>query len=107
MDLENFDTLVAEYPEAERKTMLLGLFDAERKGQDIPDPYDLDESGAGAVLLQIQRAASGLAFWLGEEATAASVPSVSAHDTHSRVVPSRHRPAEGQRRDRQRGGWLE
>jgi protein-tyrosine-phosphatase/predicted ATP-grasp superfamily ATP-dependent carboligase len=100
MDPENLDALVTEYPEAERKTMLLGLFDTERRRQSIPDPYELDEDDARDVLLQIQRAAVGLAFWLDEETAAPPASSASAKNAHPRVVPSHRGPGESRPRGR-------
>ncbi len=100
MDLENLDTLLAEYPDAERKTTMLGLFDTERGGSSISDPYDLDQDDVGEVLRQIQRAALGLARWLGGEAPPVADPAATRGGTPPRATASRHRPMEDPREER-------
>ncbi len=63
MDLENFQALLREYPEAKARTTLLGLF-ARKPTVEIADPYASCESGAAAVIDTLRSSVQGMRSWL-------------------------------------------
>ena len=79
MDFENLDGLLAEYPAADGKTTLLGLFDPQAPEPSIPDPYLLGDEGAEKVLDRVQAAVRGLANWLEATPLRGSQPGMRRH----------------------------
>jgi len=61
MDRDNEARLVARFPNAGRKLVLLGLFAPERGDPVIPDPFSGTEEVVAACYARIERAVQGLA----------------------------------------------
>lgn len=67
MDRDNEARIVARFPGAERKMVLLGLFAPERGDLVIPDPFSGSEEVVAACYARIERAVRGLAVALRQQ----------------------------------------
>ena len=65
MDLENLERLQSEFPEAEGRTTLLGLFGNPPR-LVIADPYLAEEAATRKICEQVQSGIDGLALWLAQ-----------------------------------------
>jgi protein-tyrosine-phosphatase/predicted ATP-grasp superfamily ATP-dependent carboligase len=64
MDLDNYEMLAREWPDALRRTTMLGLFGSPPV-LSISDPYGLPRGDAAQVFETVRAAVDGLAGWLG------------------------------------------
>lgn len=63
MDLENYGSLLAKWPEVASKTTMLGLF-AFSPQVEIPDPYGATKLKASEIFDSILEAVRGLSDWM-------------------------------------------
>jgi protein-tyrosine-phosphatase/predicted ATP-grasp superfamily ATP-dependent carboligase len=63
MDVRNYESLLARFPDAAVRTTMLGLF-ARRPRAEIPDPVLAGEAAAREILAFVAEAVDGLGRWL-------------------------------------------